>query len=212
MGVLASASVPVIFEPQIIDGKTMSMAVFENLPARCICDFCRFLIGVHVNRNEAEENIQGVKAIAERTFRLVFAKNVVESFALCDFIIDPPQPAFLIPSILAKPTKFIGSDLPKPNNVSLSWLNLVDLNSIIQRKEEKQQQQLDWKPRLKDTTPDNFRKVLIFVIDDIKFCIDNQNFKPLFYTYEKVNFYFIGCGFGFVRPQKEIRANAVKAG
>jgi len=44
-----------------------------------------------VNRNDPEENIQGFKAIAERSFRLVFAKNVDESFALCDFIIDPPQ-------------------------------------------------------------------------------------------------------------------------
>lgn len=64
---------------------------FSNLPASCIRDQCRFLIGVNVNRNDQEENIQGFKAIAERTFRLVFAKNVEESLTLCDFIIDPPQ-------------------------------------------------------------------------------------------------------------------------
>jgi NTE family protein len=90
--ILASASIPVIFEPQVIDGTTyVDGGLFSSLPAKCIRNQCRFLIGVHVNRNDPEENIQGFKAIAERSFRLVFAKNVNESFALCDFIIDPPQ-------------------------------------------------------------------------------------------------------------------------
>jgi NTE family protein len=90
--VLASASIPVIFEPQIIDGTTyVDGGLFNNLPVDCIREQCRFLIGVHVNRNDPEENITGFKAIAERTFRLIFAKNVYQSFAVCDFVIDPPQ-------------------------------------------------------------------------------------------------------------------------
>ena len=90
--VLASASIPVIFEPQIIDGKTyVDGGLFNNLPVECIRNQCRFLIGVHVNHNDPEENITGFKAVAERTFRLIFAKNVDESLAMCDFVIDPPQ-------------------------------------------------------------------------------------------------------------------------
>lgn len=90
--VLASATIPVIFEPQIIDGATyVDGGLFNNLPVASIRHQCDFLIGVHVNHNGPEENITGFKAIAERTFRLVFAKNVNESLTQCDLVIDPEQ-------------------------------------------------------------------------------------------------------------------------
>jgi NTE family protein len=90
--VLASASIPLVFEPQIIGGNTyVDGGLLNNLPAQCIRDQCRFLIGVNVNHNGPEENIIGFKAIAERTFRLTMAKNVHESFSICDFIINPPE-------------------------------------------------------------------------------------------------------------------------
>lgn len=90
--VLASASIPLVFEPQIIGGNTyVDGGLLNNLPAQSIRDQCRFLMGVNVNHNGPEENISGFKAIAERAFRLTMAKNVQESFAICDFIINPPQ-------------------------------------------------------------------------------------------------------------------------
>ena len=90
--VLASASIPLVFEPQIIGGNTyVDGGLLNNLPAQCIRDQCRFLIGVNVNHNGQEENIIGFKAIAERAFRLTMAKNVHESFSICDFIINPPE-------------------------------------------------------------------------------------------------------------------------
>ena len=90
--VLASASIPLVFEPQIIGGNTyVDGGLLNNLPAQCIRDQCSFLMGVNVNHNGPEENITGFKAIAERAFRLTMAKNVQESFAICDFIINPPQ-------------------------------------------------------------------------------------------------------------------------
>jgi len=90
--VLASASIPLVFEPQIINGKTyVDGGLLNNLPAQCIRPQCQVLIGVNVNHNGPEENISGFKAIAERAFRLTMAKNVHESFAVCDFIINPPD-------------------------------------------------------------------------------------------------------------------------
>ena len=90
--VLASASIPIVFEPQIIGGNTyVDGGLLNNLPAQCIRDQCGFLIGVNVNHNGPEENIIGFKAIAERAFRLTMAKNVNESLAICDFIINPPK-------------------------------------------------------------------------------------------------------------------------
>lgn len=90
--VLASASIPLLFEPQIIDGTTyVDGGLLNNLPAQSIRSQCRFLMGVNVNHNGPEENISGFRAIAERAFRLAMAKNVHESFAACDFVINPPQ-------------------------------------------------------------------------------------------------------------------------
>jgi NTE family protein len=90
--VLASASIPLIFEPQIINGQTyVDGGLLNNLPAKGIRDQCRLLIGVNVNHNGPEDNIKGFKAIAERAFRLTMAKNVHESFAICDFIINPAE-------------------------------------------------------------------------------------------------------------------------
>jgi len=90
--IVASASIPLIFEPQIINGQTyVDGGLLNNLPAQGIRDQCRLLIGINVNHNGPEENIRGFRAIAERAFRLTMAKNVHESFAICDFILNPAE-------------------------------------------------------------------------------------------------------------------------
>lgn len=90
--VLASASIPVVFEPQIIDGQTyVDGGLLNNLPAEAIREKCQVLIGVHVNHNGPEEEVKGLKAIAERAFRLGIAQNVEDSKKICDFVIEPPE-------------------------------------------------------------------------------------------------------------------------
>jgi NTE family protein len=90
--VMASASIPVVFEPQIIDGQTyVDGGLLKNLPAEAIREKCQVLIGVHVNHNGPEEEVKGLKAIAERAFRLGIAQNVEDSKRICDFVIEPPE-------------------------------------------------------------------------------------------------------------------------
>lgn len=90
--VIASASIPVVFEPQIIDGQTyVDGGLLNNLPAMSIREKCQVLIGVHVNHNGPEEEVNGLKAIAERAFRLGIAQNVEDSKKICDFVIEPPE-------------------------------------------------------------------------------------------------------------------------
>ncbi|SHF51183.1 NTE family protein [Mariniphaga anaerophila] len=90
--VMASASIPVVFEPQIIDGQTyVDGGLLNNLPAEAIRDKCQLLIGVHVNHNGPEGKVKGMKAIAERAFRLGIAQNVEDSKKVCDFVIEPPE-------------------------------------------------------------------------------------------------------------------------
>lgn len=133
--VLASASIPVIFEPQLIDGITyVDGGIFSNLPADCIRDKCRFLLGVHVNRNDQEENIQGFKAIAERTFRLVFAKNVLQSFTLCDFVIDPPQMRLYNTFDFGKADEIFKIGFEETEQRILELADLIDLKKVISEK------------------------------------------------------------------------------
>jgi len=137
--VLASASIPVIFEPQIIDGTTyVDGGLFNNLPVDCIRDQCRFLIGVHVNRNDQEENITGFKAIAERTFRLIFAKNVHESLAVCDFVIDPPQTRLFNTFDFGKADEIFKIGFEETEQRILELADLVDLYGVIRENQIRQ--------------------------------------------------------------------------
>lgn len=137
--VLASATIPVIFEPQIIDGITyVDGGLFNNLPVDCIRDQCRFLIGVHVNHNGPEENITGFKAVAERTFRLVFAKNVDDSLAVCDFVIDPPQTRMFNTFDFDKADEIFRIGFEETEQRILELFDSVDLNRIVQEKQTKQ--------------------------------------------------------------------------
>lgn len=139
--VLASASIPVIFEPQVIDGITyVDGGLFNNLPSASIRDQCRYLIGVHVNRNIPEENISGLQAIAERTFRLVFALNVKESMALCDFVIDPPQTRLYNTFDFGKADELFKIGFDETERRILEVADFIDLNSILQERGVQQYQ------------------------------------------------------------------------
>lgn len=90
--VLASASIPVVFEPQIIEGQTyVDGGLLNNLPTEPIRHKCQILIGVHVNHNAPQDEVKGMKSVAERCFRLGIAQNVEDSKKLCNFLIEPPD-------------------------------------------------------------------------------------------------------------------------
>ncbi|MBL7970078.1 MAG: patatin-like phospholipase family protein [Prolixibacteraceae bacterium] len=133
--VLASASIPVIFEPQIIDGVTyIDGGLLNNLPVDCIRDKCRILIGVHVNHNGPEKNITGMKAIAERTFRLAIGQNVSESLAKCDFVIDPPETRLYNTFDFKKADEIFKIGFDETEKRILEMFDSVDLNQVLQEK------------------------------------------------------------------------------
>lgn len=136
--VLASASIPVIFEPQIIDGITyVDGGIFDNLPVGCIRDKCRFLVGVHVNHNGEEHNIEGFKAIAERAFRLSIAKNVEASLGVCDFVIDPPQTRKFNTFDFSKADEIFQIGFEETESRILELFGSVDLERLIEEKKNR---------------------------------------------------------------------------
>jgi len=108
-----------------------------SLPVTCIRDKCRILIGVHVNHNGPEENISGFKAIAERTLRLAFAKNVKESLAICDFVIDPPQTRKFNTFDFGKADEIFEIGFEETERHILELFGTVDLEQVIQEKKTK---------------------------------------------------------------------------
>jgi len=89
--VLASASIPIVFEPQIINGQTyIDGGFFNDLPVEPLVGHCSKIIASHVNYNGPDPHLSNIKSIAERIYRLAIYQHVDKNFGKCDYIIDPP--------------------------------------------------------------------------------------------------------------------------
>jgi NTE family protein len=90
--VIASASIPVLFQPvKINDISYVDGGVLDNLPLRPIENKCRILIGSFVNPVGYMEKISGLINIAERTFMLSMSKEISEKAKKFDLFVAPPE-------------------------------------------------------------------------------------------------------------------------
>jgi NTE family protein len=90
--VIASASIPVIFEPQVINGQTyIDGGLFNDLPVQPLVGKCNKIIASHANYNGTDPDLTSIRAIAERVYRLAIYQNVQKNFDKCDYIIEPPE-------------------------------------------------------------------------------------------------------------------------
>jgi len=90
--VVASASIPVLFQPVKIDDISyVDGGVLDNLPLRPIENRCRILIGSFVNPIGYMEKISGLINIAERTFMLSMSKEISEKAKKFDLFIAPQE-------------------------------------------------------------------------------------------------------------------------
>jgi NTE family protein len=88
--VIASASVPVLFQPVIINNiYYVDGGVLDNLPLRPIEDKCKILIGSFVNPVGYMEKISGLINIAERTFMLSMSKEIIEKARKFEIFVAP---------------------------------------------------------------------------------------------------------------------------
>lgn len=88
---IASCSVPGVFAPMVIEEVSyVDGGLLRNLPASCIRDKCRILIGAHVNYPGRKNGFTGPKGIVERAINLGITENAKPQMELCDYMIDPP--------------------------------------------------------------------------------------------------------------------------
>jgi NTE family protein len=90
--VMASASIPVLFQPVVINNICyVDGGVLDNLPLRPIENKCNFLIGSFVNPVGYLEKISGLISIAERTFMLSMSKEILEKAKKFDLFVAPQE-------------------------------------------------------------------------------------------------------------------------
>jgi NTE family protein len=90
--VIASASIPVLFNPVIINNiHYVDGGVMDNLPITPIEKQCRCFIGSFVNPAGQADNFSSLISIAERTFILNIYKEILEKSGRFDLYIAPPE-------------------------------------------------------------------------------------------------------------------------
>jgi len=90
MAVLASSSVPVIFQPvNYLGMKLIDGSVLNNFPIEPLLNNCDKIIGIHVNAiNKSAKKIQ-MRNILDRSFHFVLSNSVYSKAHLCDLFVDP---------------------------------------------------------------------------------------------------------------------------
>lgn len=136
--VIASSSIPVIFEPVTIDGQTyVDGGLLNNLPVEPLLSRADIVIGVHVNHIEEMKEISGLKTIAERSFRLAIGKNIGQKFDLCDFVIDPPQIRKFSTFDFNRADEIYQVGFNETENQILDFFDQLDLEAVIKEKKKR---------------------------------------------------------------------------
>ncbi len=88
--VLASCSIPIVFNPVKINGVNyVDGGVLRNLPAWAIRDYCKTLYGSNCSpMTESDESKTGIIDVAYRTFHLIMKSNTPQDLRLCDYVIS----------------------------------------------------------------------------------------------------------------------------
>ena len=90
--VIASASIPVLFQPvKINDISYVDGGVLDNLPIGPIENQCSITIGSFVNPVSYIDKISGLISIAERTFMLSMSKDILDKAKRFDLFIAPAE-------------------------------------------------------------------------------------------------------------------------
>jgi NTE family protein len=90
--VIASASIPVLFNPVIINKiHYVDGGVLDNLPIKPVEGKCKIMIGSFVNPTGYEKTVTSLVQIAERTFMLNMSKELDLKENKFDVFIAPPE-------------------------------------------------------------------------------------------------------------------------
>lgn len=90
--ILASCSVPILFQPVEIDGRAyVDGGLFRNFPATVIREDCERLIGMNLGPVHEGPTEMSFKAVANRTWELIFRQNTAPDREACDYLLETTE-------------------------------------------------------------------------------------------------------------------------
>ena len=90
--ILASSSVPILFCPVEIGGRDyVDGGLFRNFPVTVIREDCQRVIGMNLGPVQSEEIPKTIRAIASRSWELVFRQNTAPDREACDFLLETTE-------------------------------------------------------------------------------------------------------------------------
>ncbi len=95
--VIASASVPVVYEPVVINNISLSDGgLMDNLPVSPLLNKYDIILGSHVNKLSHDINLKDFTKLnlIERCFHLVIAASVEKSAQYCNLLLEPELKGF----------------------------------------------------------------------------------------------------------------------
>ena len=90
--IIASSSIPVIFEPVFYDdSRLVDGGILDNLPVEPLAGKCDVIIGSHVNKLYNGVRLDGLSNISliEHCFHMAIANTVMQNAGRCDVFIEP---------------------------------------------------------------------------------------------------------------------------
>jgi len=89
--VIASATIPILFETRFINGyHYVDGGLSKNMAVKVLKKNTDKIIGVHSNYITENRDIKNMKDVAERCFQLSIFNTVKNEIKYCDYLIDPP--------------------------------------------------------------------------------------------------------------------------
>lgn len=87
--VVASCSIPIVFEPVTIDGhRYVDGGVLHNLPSWAIRHLCDRLIGINCSPMYQADPPKNIIEIAQRSYALMSKHNVIPDLEICDMVVN----------------------------------------------------------------------------------------------------------------------------
>jgi NTE family protein len=87
--IVASCSIPIVFNPVIIDGTNyVDGGIFKNFPVSTIRGICDKVIGVNVSPLVSKKYSKTIMHIAERSYHYMSRANTLLDRTLCDVLVE----------------------------------------------------------------------------------------------------------------------------
>ncbi|MBN2615741.1 MAG: patatin-like phospholipase family protein [Bacteroidales bacterium] len=125
---LASATIPLVFKPVVIDDVYyVDGGLTKNMAAQILEGKCDIVIGINVNHIAQENSFKRMRDVAARTYHLAVHNTIRDELDYCNYVVDPPET-----------TKFSPFDFQKAAEIyEIGYREGLKLAELLKKEEAK---------------------------------------------------------------------------